>query len=255
MLDRDLNLGSELASKFAQRTVGPDAELSDGVLDLYRLYIHQERQEVLLRFFRDIGLNSLKGLQILDVGCGSGGHLRRMVDYGAEPANCFGIDPCGQSIAAARELNPNVTFLEGKAEELPFRDGDFDLAFQFTVFTSLLEGCVRRKIATEIRRVLRPGGYFIWYDFAYSNPKNPNVRGISRREVKSLLLGFHLTFRKATLAPPIGRAVAKVFPPLYRILNAVPLLRTHYFCFAQKPVAPINLSERLQTNSPTEIAR
>ena len=235
MFNRELNVDPELAHKYAQRVSGARIEMSDGAFDLYRLYIHQERQEVLLRFFRDIGLNSLQGLRILDVGCGSGGHLRRMVDYRAEPENCFGIDACGKSIAAAREREPGITFLEGSAAELPFADAYFDLAFQFTVFTSVLDDSVRRKIAAEIQRVLRRGGYFIWYDFAYSNPKNPNVRGIGKKEVKDLLADFQLTFRKATLAPPIGRAVVRVFPSLYRILGAIPLLRTHYFCFAQKP--------------------
>jgi ubiquinone/menaquinone biosynthesis C-methylase UbiE len=90
--------------------------------DLYALYTHQERQEVLLRFFRDIGLHSLRGKRMFDVGCGSGGHLRRMVDFGAEPANCFGIDPSTKSIEAARKLNPNMKFIEGSADRLAFAD-------------------------------------------------------------------------------------------------------------------------------------
>jgi ubiquinone/menaquinone biosynthesis C-methylase UbiE len=196
--------------------------------------MHQERQEVLLRFFREIGLSTLQGLRVLDVGCGSGGHLRRLVDYGAEPANCYGIDPCRKSLAAARELNPNITFVEGGADQLPFPENNFDLIFQFTVFTSVLDTRIRNSIAAEVRRVLRPGGYFIWYDFAVSNPRNPNVRGISRREITELLSGFRLKFLRVTLAPPIGRAVVKVFPSLYWILRAIPFLRTHYFCFAQK---------------------
>jgi ubiquinone/menaquinone biosynthesis C-methylase UbiE len=203
--------------------------------DLYGLYTHQERQEVLLRFFRELGIPSLRGMRMLDVGCGSGGHLRRMVDFGAEPENCFGIDPSAESIEAARKLNPSMTFIEGSADRLPFADEQFDLTFQFTVFTSVLDAGVRNGIVREIRRVLRPGGHFIWYDFAFSNPKNPNVRGISRREVAELLDGFRLKFRKVTLAPPVGRAAVKVSPGLYRMLRAIPFLRTHYFCFAGKP--------------------
>lgn len=236
MFNRELNLDSQLHSVSSgnRGNAGRFGDMGDGVFDLYRLYIHQERQDVLLRFFREIGLNSLKSLRILDIGCGSGGHLRRMVDYGAEPGNCFGIDPCSKSVVAGRELNPDITLLQGSAEHLPFSNNDFDLVFQFTVFTSILDPEVRKAIAAEIFRVLRPGGYFIWYDFAYSNPKNTSVRGISKREVKTLLKGFRRTFRKLTLAPPIGRAIVKVWPPLYWVLRAVPLLRTHYFCFAQK---------------------
>jgi SAM-dependent methyltransferase len=157
-----------------------------------------------------------------------------MIDFGAEPPNCFGIDLFRRSLASARQLNPNVSFIEGSAAQLPFPDGEFDLVFQFTVFTSVLDVPLRRAIVSEILRALRPGGYFIWYDFAYPNPNNANVRGIGRSEIKQLLADFSLKFRRVTLAPPIGRAAVKISPALYRILNTVPLLRSHYFCFAQK---------------------
>jgi hypothetical protein len=58
------------------------------------------------------------------------------------------------------------------------------------------------------------------------------------------LEGFHLKFRKVTLAPPIGRAAVKIFPSLYWMLSAVPFLRSHYFCFAQKPLYERVLEEK-----------
>jgi ubiquinone/menaquinone biosynthesis C-methylase UbiE len=212
-------------------------EPGDGPIDLFRYCLHQEREQALLFFFREIGLTSLNGLRILDVGCGSGGQLRHLTDFGAQPENCFGIDLFQPSLARARRQNPNITFIEGSAARLPFTSGEFDLVLQFTVLTSVLDAQIRLEIVSEIQRVLRPGGYFIWYDFAYSNPKNPNVRGIGRREISQLLKGFSLRFRKITLAPPIGRRAVKISPFLYRALAAIPPLRTHYFCFAQKPGA------------------
>lgn len=206
----------------------------DGPLDLFRMCAHQERQQALVCFFRNIGLSSLKGLRILDVGCGSGGQLRRLTDFGAEPENCVGIDLFEPSLVWARKQNPNITFIEGSAAQLPLPTSEFDLVFQFTVFTSVLDCQIRQAMASEVHRVLRPGGYFIWYDFAYSNHKNPNVRGISRREIRRLLGRFRLRFQKITLAPPIGRPAAKLSPLCYRTLAAIPLLRTHYYCFAQK---------------------
>lgn len=207
----------------------------EGPLDLFRLCLQQERQQALLLFFRDIGLSSLNGLRILDVGCGSGGQLRRLTDFGAQPEHCFGIDLFRPSLTGARRQNPNIGFIEGSGAELPFASGEFDLVFQFTVFTSVLDIQIRQAMASEIHRVLRPGGYFIWYDFLYSNSKNPNVRGIGRREISELLRAFRLRFQKVTLAPPIGRKASRISPSLYRLLAAIPLLRTHCFCFAQKP--------------------
>ncbi len=209
-------------------------EVNQGPFDLYALCAHQERQQTLVQFFRRTGLSSLAGLQILDIGCGSGGNLRRMVDYGAEPHNCFGIDLLRKSLVGGRTVNPGISLMEGTAAQLPFDDAQFDLTFQFTVLTSVLDNAVREAIVGEVRRTLRKGGYFIWYDFAFSNPKNRNVRGIGKREIKELLSGFRLEFQKITLAPPIGRQAVKLSPAVYRLLTLLPLLRSHYFCFAEK---------------------
>jgi len=209
-------------------------EINQGPFDLYALCAHQERQQALVRFFRRIGLTSLRNLRMLDIGCGSGGNLRRMVDFGAEPQNCFGIDLFRKTLLSGRAVNPGISLLEGTAAELPFADGQFDLVFQFTVLTSVLDAKVRRAIVSEVSRTLRKGGYFIWYDFAYSNPKNVNVRGIGKREISELLAGFRLEFQKITLAPPIGRQAVKISPALYRALNLLRVLRSHYFCFAEK---------------------
>jgi len=209
-------------------------EINRGPFDLYALYTHQERQEALVQFFRRIGLSSLAGLKILDIGCGSGGNLRRMIDYGAEPQNCFGVDLFRKSLMGGRAVNPGIALLEGTAAEQPFADEQFDLVFQFTVLTSVLDQPVRRRIVDEVKRTLRRGGFFISYDFAFSNPQNKNVRGIGRREIAGLLADFDLTFQKVTLAPPIGRAAVRVSPALYRVLALFPFLRSHYFCFARK---------------------
>jgi ubiquinone/menaquinone biosynthesis C-methylase UbiE len=218
-----------------RRVFSGRTEVSDGALDLFGFCSHQERQEILVRFFRSLGLASLAGLRILDVGCGSGGQLRRLTDFGADPSGCFGIDLFRQSLTGGRTRNPKFSFIEGSGAQLPFASNAFDLVFQFTLFTSVLDSALKQSVAAEVSRVLRPGGYFIWYDFAYSNPRNPNVRGIGRREIAELLPGFQLKFRRVTLAPPIGRAAVRLSPFFYRALNTIPLLRSHYFCFAQKP--------------------
>jgi ubiquinone/menaquinone biosynthesis C-methylase UbiE len=203
-------------------------------LDLYGLCTLQERQERMMMFFRSTGLRSLKGMKVLDVGCGSGGMLRRLADFGVAPRDCTGIDLRGEILRQAREFNPNINFIEGNAAHLPFEDETFDLALQCTMLTSVLDNGIRKAVASEVLRTLRPGGYVVWYDFAYSNPKNPKVRGIGRREIEALLTDCQLKFYRVTVAPPIGRVAAKFSPALYRTLLTLPFLRTHYLCFAKK---------------------
>lgn len=212
-------------------------EKSSGHLDLFALYTLQERQTRMLIFFRGLGLSSLETLRILDIGCGSGAMLRRLIDFGVEPKNCFGIDLRPEAVHYARRMNPNISFTEGDVAQLPFGDETFDIALQSTVFTSVLDRKKKHSMAAEIIRTLKPGGHLIWYDFAYSNPRNRNVRGIRAGEVRELFHGCQLQFHRVTLAPPIGRVAARFSPFLCKALWSIPLLRTHYLCFAQKPQA------------------
>jgi SAM-dependent methyltransferase len=206
----------------------------DAPLDLFGLYTLQERQVHISKFFHGLGLSSLKDLRILDVGCGTGAMLRRFLDFGAEPGNCFGIDLAPNHIQSARRMNPNFVFVEGNAAQLPFPDEGFDIVHQATVFTSVLESRIKRAMASEIMRTLRPGGHLVWYDFACSNPRNRNVRGIGRAEIDELFRGCRMRFHRVTLAPPVARAAIRFSPLLCRMLWAVPFLRTHYLCFGQK---------------------
>jgi hypothetical protein len=101
---------------------------------------------------------------------------------------------------------------------------NFDIIFQFTVFTSILDEDFRRELAQKMVSLLKTGGLIIWYDFIYNNPSNPDVRGVSRREVIRLFKDMNIRFHRVTLAPPVGRRVGR----LYSVLNRLfPFLRTH----------------------------
>ena len=67
------------------------------------------------------------GLRVLDVGCGPGAltaHLCQCV--GAD--NVAAVDPSPPFVEAARERLPKVDVRLAPAEELPFEDGEFDVA-------------------------------------------------------------------------------------------------------------------------------
>src|SRR5260370_42259412 len=93
--------------------------------------------------------------------------------------------------------------------QLSFHDASFDLVMSFVVFSSILNESLCQLIADEMWRVLRPGGLILLYDFTYSNPRNPAVRGVSHKHILSLFQrpGAKFDFRRVTLAPPIARIV------------------------------------------------
>ncbi len=192
------------------------------------LLIIQERERLLLRALRRAGMYPLADRDILEVGCGSGFWLREFVHWGADPGRVVGIELDPGRVARARTSLPTaVRVLEGDASSTKLPDASFDVVFQATVFTSILDAELRGRLAAEMVRVLRPGGLILWYDFRYDNPKNPDVAGVGADEIRRLFPGCSVSIRSLTLAPFLARRVAPLAPGLYRLLALVPVLRTH----------------------------
>jgi SAM-dependent methyltransferase len=92
------------------------------------------------------------GLRALDVGCGTGHHLRDLAARGFDVA---GIDGSPDMLEQASQANPTAELHQADVEALPFADSSFDLAVCIEVLRYLPdpEGCI-----AEMARVLRPGG-------------------------------------------------------------------------------------------------
>jgi len=198
------------------------------------LFIIHQREKALLEVLNKFNFSDLSDKKILDVGCGTGGTLRRFIDYGAKPENLYGIDLLGDRIEVAKELHPKINFVCGNAEKLPYPDEFFDIVMQFTVFTSILDIQLKKKIASEMLRVLKKDGIVVWYDFHMNNPKNPDVKGIKKNEIYQLLLNCEIFLKRITLAPPLARKIAPFSFILCSILEKIPILCTHYLGIIQK---------------------
>jgi len=202
--------------------------------DAANLLAIQARERRILRLLHQHGLTPLTGRRILDVGCGSGGELRNFLRWGAEPENLYGIDLLPERIERARYLSPNINFACGNAAKLPYPEAFFDLVTQFTVFTSILDQTMKQAIAAEMQRVLKPEGLILWYDFRYSNPANPNVRGVGRKEIEALFPACRRRLEVITLAPPLARKIAPHSGLACYLLEKIPFLCTHYLGVIRK---------------------
>lgn len=186
------------------------------------LFQSQTLERALLKLLQREGYTTLAGLRILDAGCGSGAWLHDLGRYGAQSENLIGVDlrvspnwRTGQSrcVAAAADL-------------LPFPDRSFDLVCELTMLSSVLDRAMRRDIARELQRVLRPSGALLWYDFTV-NPLNRDTRGIGSRELSGLFPGAKIRAKRVTLAPPLTRLLAPRSWPVCTALEQIPWLRTH----------------------------
>ena len=200
------------------------------------LYMMQEREAAVLSLLGREGLLPLGDRAILEVGCGSGQWLLDFVRWGARPDRLHGVDLLPERIARARRVcAPEVTLTQCGATALPYGDGTFDLVLQATVLSSILDDGVRHAIASEMLRVLRPGGTVLWYDIRVDNPDNPDVRRVARDEIEALFPGCRVALTRATLAPPLTRLLAPRAPWFARTLAAAPFLRTHYLGVLRRP--------------------
>ena len=182
-----------------------------------------------LKLLQATAYHSLADLHILDIGCGDGNMLRQFLQWGGVPENLTGIELRQEPVEKSHYLSPHLDVRCGSATELPWPDGSFDLVCQHTVFTSILDAVMKQQVANEMCRVLRDGGAVLWYDFMYNNPRNPDVRGVKRREIQSLFPNFKILLRKITLAPPIARRLPEsILPILYPLFASISFLRTHF---------------------------
>ena len=90
--------------------------------------------------------------KVLDVGCGEGRFCRMLRTHGVAGT---GIDPTPALIAAARERDPDGTYLQAHGEHLPFPKNSFELVVSYL---SLIDIPDFRSAIREMARVLRPDG-------------------------------------------------------------------------------------------------
>ena len=103
------------------------------------------------------------GRELLEVGCGRGGgadYVARKLD----PRRVVAVDLSPRAVALCRQrfTHPRLSFEVGDAERLPFDGASFDVVLN--VESSHCYGRFDAFLG-EVRRVLRPGGHFLYADF------------------------------------------------------------------------------------------
>jgi ubiquinone/menaquinone biosynthesis C-methylase UbiE len=199
------------------------------------LFMAHQRERELVRQLRRRGMTPerLEQCRVLEVGCGSGGNLRRMIDYGVPPGNLVGFDLLPERLRQSRRQCREIGILQADGTAMPFAAARFDLILHFGVFSSIGEAETRRAFAAEMRRVLRPDGLILWYEFCIDNPKNQDVKAVTPAELRTLFPDCDCAVARTVLAPPLTRSLYRWSPGLCELLARVPFLLTHYVASLQ----------------------
>lgn len=110
---------------------------------------------------------------VLDVGCGLGGPCRMLADE--FNCNVSGIDMSSEFIRTAQQLseriqlNGKTEFLQGDALDLPYDNGSFDVVWTQHVQMNIED---KSRFYSEINRVLKNNGTFIYYDIFKKNDED-----------------------------------------------------------------------------------
>ena len=174
----------------------------------------------------------LEHLSVADIGCGSGRWLLEFAQW--EAGKIHGIELDETRLQRAKTQLPSADLRAGDARNLPWANNTFDLVSQFTMCSSILNDRVKRRVASEMLRVVKPSGIILWFDFRVNNPRNPAVRGIDSSEIRSLFPGCKIRLRSVILAPPLARLIVPYSWILASMLEKIPFLRTHYLGIIRK---------------------
>jgi SAM-dependent methyltransferase len=217
----------------------PGTPAGKAVLPLARQNAYRDRYRAMRPGWRTSG-EELEALvrgqltdrsHVLDLGCGRGGVVEL---FWRDVKLAAGLDPDVPSLAQHRAAGMPV--IRGLGEHLPFTGESFDLIVSLWVLEHLERP---EEVFSEVRRVLRPGGHFVFLTPNLRNPLlllNRLAKGLPKvqRRIVSRLYGraesdtFQVRYRANTesairaLAARSGLEVAllKAIPdPTYLALN------------------------------------
>nr|WP_207949205.1 class I SAM-dependent methyltransferase [Microcella frigidaquae] len=137
-----------------------------------------------------------KGERVLDIAAGTGTSSAALAKSGAE---VIALDFSPGMVEEGRKRHPDLMFVQGDAEKLPFADGEFDAV---TISFGLRNVQHPQVALAEMHRVLKPGGRVVICEF-------------SRPPLGVLRAGYHAYLRHVM---PLIAGAASSNPDAYTYL-------------------------------------
>lgn len=169
-----------------------------------------------------------RGMQVVDVGMGTGLVSREILRLTGEPARLVGIDPSPGMMGQARFDVP-VECRVGRAEAIPVPDASADFVVMGYALRHIADFAAA---AAEFRRVLRPGGRLLILEITRAESRWGNAL------LKAYMRGA---------VPLLARAVSKA--------EATPMLWRYYWDTIEACVPPAEVMRTLAAHGLAEVDR
>jgi ubiquinone/menaquinone biosynthesis C-methylase UbiE len=127
-----------------------------------------ELNRACIQLYHHVGTQvDLQGKDVLEVSCGHGGGASYLTRT-QKPGNYTGLDLNASGVAFCKKRHRvgGLDFVQGDAESLPFPNASFDAVINVEASHCYPDFS---KFLTEVARVLKPGGYFLYADFRFSD--------------------------------------------------------------------------------------
>jgi len=197
-------------------------------------FILERKWEDVDRALRAEGMD-VRAARLLDLGAGEGGDCDRFRQLGLRPERIVALDLLQECLHSARKSYEWLAALQADGALLPFRDGSFEVVYQSTMLSSVLDRNRRARILGEVRRVLAPRGLFVSYDMRYRNPWNRNTRPVSSADIRAAFPGCQVRAYSTTPIPQLVRLLTFLPRAMWRAIEKVPPLRSHLLVVVRKP--------------------
>jgi len=157
-------------------------------------------------FYTAFNLIRNKGIDItqafiLDIGCGKGSTTRFFSELTGNAQNVFGMDLSDNRIQGAIEMNSKINYIKGDIINPPLFPTTFDVITALDIFMHLSNKEEIILALTNVKKLLKDDGYFIWYDAYssdhYNTTQNQDHSGFNPRQMIDLAeeAGFKKVFK------------------------------------------------------------
>jgi ubiquinone/menaquinone biosynthesis C-methylase UbiE len=130
------------------------------------------------------GHADFSGRKSLEVGSGRGGGADYVLRT-RDPKMMYGLDVAQNAVDFCNDYydSDKIRFFQGSAQEMPFEKESFDIVFNVESSHCYPEP---GKFFSEVARVLKPGGYFLYTDRYYGSEWDEVDEALNKTELKKV---------------------------------------------------------------------